>query len=709
MKKFLLLSLLAACQSLIHAQQLPMRLWYNHEAEFFEEALPIGNGQLGAMVYGGADIDSLQLNDMTLWSGTPWDRQRDRDAHQWIAPIREALFNEDYRQADSLQLKMQGPDCDWYEPLGTLVIKDLNANDGPADNYRRELDIDQAIAHVSYDRNGVHYEREHLASHPHHLMAIHLKASQPRALSVVVNLKSLLPHETQGQGNTRLLMQGHSTGPTDEAMRFCTMVQVDCGKQGLWGVDDKGTLLITQATEATIYLTNVTSFNGFDRHPVREGRDEQALIEEDAKAWQHLKYNKVRAAHLKDYQQLYNRLTLSLEGAVPNETLHTDQMLLRYTDQQEQNRYLETLYMQYGRYLLISCSRTPCIPATLQGLWNPHLRAPWHSAYTTNINLEENYWPVEVANLPEMAEPLIGFIGCLAENGRYAARNYYGIDHGWCASHNSDIWAAANPVQGMPLWANWNMSGAWLCMSLWEHYLFTQDTDFLRNVAWPLMKGAADFCLDWLVENPKANPSESGKRELITAPSTSPENMYINDQGYGGQTVYGGTADLAIIREMLLNAISAGTVCGDHVATYIEALNRLHPYTIGHEGDLNEWYYDWQDQDPKHRHQSHLIGLYPGHNITDTELLKATEQTLIQKGDETTGWSTPIISTGSSSPTFHPTTTPVPTDAPREAPTPISSMPIHPSRLTAISEVPPVSVKCLSRAPPTTHHPPPNT
>ena len=643
MKKLLILLLTIGAAGIAMAQQLPMRLWYDREAEFFEEALPIGNGQLGAMVYGGADADSLQLNDMTLWTGKPWDRTLNADAHRWIGPIRETLFDEDYRKADSLQRKMQGPDSEWYEPLGTLVMKDLNGKAGKAEHYRRELDIDRALVRVSYDRDGVHYEREYFASYPHRLIVVHLKASQPKALACLVNLHSLLPHQVERRGNDMLLMRGHAVGDAADAIHFCTLVKVDCGQQGLWGVDDKGNLLITQATEATLYITDETSFNGFDRHPVREGRNITALIEKDIKRLSSLKYNKVKAAHIKDYQQFYNRLTLSLDGSTPNETTPTDLMLKQYTDRNEPNRYLETLYMQFGRYLLISCSRTPGVPANLQGIWNPHLKAPWRSNYTMNINLEENYWPAEVANLTEMTMPLTTFIENLSKNGAYAARNYYGIDRGWCASHNSDIWAMANPVQGMPLWANWNMSGAWLCMSLWEHYLFTQDKDYLRNTAWPLMKGAADFCLDWLMENPKA-PSKEGGRELITAPSTSPENMYVTDEGYQGSTCYGGTADLAIIRELLSNASEAATACGDDATPYQKALARLHPYTVGHEGDLNEWYYDWRDQDPKHRHQSHLIGLYPGHHLLSAEhhssLLSAAEKTLIQKGDQTTGWST---------------------------------------------------------------------
>ena len=354
---------------------------------------------------------------------------------------------------------------------------------------------------------------------------------------------------------------------------------------------------------------------------------------------QNFSFDEFYGRHLADYKAIYDRVKLRLSGdsGQSGDSGNTDALLKAYTDGGGQSRYLEELYFQFGRYLLISSSRTENVPANLQGLWTPHLWSPWRGNYTVNINLEENYWPAFVANMAEMAQPLDGFVKALAANGQYTAKNYYGIQEGWCSSHNSDIWAMTNPVgekNEKPEWANWNLGGAWLVHTLWERYLFTQDKEYLRTVAYPLMKGAAQFCLRWLIENPKA------PGELITAPSTSPENEYKTDKGYHGMTCYGGTADLAIIRELFINTIAAGKILGEKNKEMEKALARLHPYTIGHMGDINEWYYDWDDWDFQHRHQSHLIGLYPGNHLTDARLQKAAEKSLEIKGDKTTGWST---------------------------------------------------------------------
>jgi len=623
MKRTILTGLIMGVLLPLSAQQPSMYLWYDKPAQYFEESLPIGNGKMGALLYGGTDTCLIQLNDITLWTGKPVDRNLDKDAHQWIPKIREALFNEDYQLADSLQLHVEGPNSQFYQPLGNIYL--IDENKGAVSNYARILQLDDALVNERYMRGGKSLTREYFASHPDKLIAIRLRGEDDINCKIVMTAQ--VPHAVKAAGN-QLTQTGHATGDPQESIHFCTILQVKTDGQV---VAADSSLTIRGAKEAVIYIVNETSFNGFDKHPVREGAPYLERATDAIWHTQNYSFAQFLERHVKDYEKYYQRVKLDLGEKFP--TVTTDRLLREGLSP----RYLETLYFQYGRYLLISCSRTPGVPANLQGLWTPYLWSPWRGNYTVNINLEENYWPAFVANLAEMAAPLDDFIRALADNGRHTARNYYGVSKGWCASHNSDLWAMTNPVgekRESPMWTCWNMGGAWLVQTLWERYLFTQDKQYLKTVAYPLMKGAADFCLGWLIDNPK-HPGE-----LITAPSTSPENEYVTDKGYHGVTCYGGTADLAIIRELLQNVCAAGILCNEPVGAYKKVLAKLHPYTIGKEGDLNEWYYDWRDWDPKHRHQSHLIGLYPGHHLTQPELQKAAEQTLIQKGDETTGWST---------------------------------------------------------------------
>ena len=621
-----------------------MVLQYDRPADFFEESLPIGNGKLGALVYGGTDDNIIYLNDITLWTGKPVDRNLDADAHKWIPEIRKALFNEDYQLADSLQLHVQGPNSQHFQPLGTLHIKDLGL--GPITDYRRCLSLDSAIIRDSYLRDGQRIEREYFASNPDKLIAIRLRGD----INCCIALTAQVPHQVKAIP-TQLTMTGHATGDPQESIHFCTMLSVKT--DGEVTASDSS-MTIKNGKEAIIYIVNETSFNGFDKHPVREAAPYLENAANDIWHTQNLNFDEFYKRHLADYQAIYNRVKIRLSDspAIPTKPvipisskdparhdapLNTNELLLDYTDNGGKSRYLEELYFQFGRYLLISSSRTENVPANLQGLWTPHLWSPWRGNYTVNINLEENYWPAFVANMAEMAKPLDGFVSALAANGRYTAKSYYKIGEGWCSSHNSDIWAMTNPVgekRESPEWSNWNMGGAWLVNTLWERYQFTQDKAYLKTTAYPLMKGAAQFCLRWLIENPK-QPGE-----LITAPSTSPENEYKTDKGYHGTTCYGGTADLAIIRELFINTIAAGKVLGEKNKEIEQALARLHPYTIGHMGDINEWYYDWDDWDFQHRHQSHLIGLYPGNHLTDATLQQAAERSLEIKGDQTTGWST---------------------------------------------------------------------
>ena len=626
----------------------PLKLWYNQPAKYFEESLPIGNGRIGALVYGNPREDIIQFNDITLWGGKPVDVNERPDAHKWLPKVREALFQENYKLADALQLNMQGHNCNYYMPLTTLHITACDEAPAlypqPVTDYRRELNLDSALVRICYKKGGISYQREYLASNPDKVIAIRLTASQRRAINVQLQLSSLLDHKVQ-VADGQLTVTGHATGEPQETTHFCSIVTVQ-HKDGSMEQTDSS-LILRNVTETTLYFVNETSFNGPDRHPVLEGKPYQEMARKMAENTRNLSYKKVKTRQIADYRSFFSRVALRLAAPTYRSNLPTDQLLKAYNSPlaaAEERRYLEQLYFQYGRYLLISCSRTPGAPANLQGLWNPHLKAPWRSNYTADINLQENYWPAFVTDLPEMAIPLDSLFTAMSRHGSHTARNFYNVERGWVAHHNIDIWAMTNPVgegKKKPIWSNWPLGAAWLVYTLWERYQFTCDEAYLRQTAYPLMKGAAEFCLDWLIPNP--NKPE----ELITAPCTSPENAYITDTGYGGYTLYGATADLAIIRDLFESTIAAGRLCGDNTTAYEEALARLHPYTIGKEGDLNEWYHDWKDKDPKHRHQSHLIGLYPGSHIASLyaatpqhPLLAACEQTLIQKGDESTGWST---------------------------------------------------------------------
>lgn len=617
---------------------LPNKLWYNKPAYAFEESLPLGNGKLGALVYGGANNDSIQLNDITLWTGVPVNPNEGGEAYKWIPKIREALFKEDYKTVDSLQHYVQGHNSEFYQPLGMINI--IDCNQGEFTDYYRELSLDNSLATVQFKRNGIQYTKEYFASHPDKMIAIKLSASQKRAINSDISLTSLIPHQVKASKG-QLTMTGHVLGDEANSTHYCAMLQVKNTDGQVWA--DDSVLHLKDVSEAIIYLVNETSYNGFDKHPVKEGAPYIERVSDDAWHLANFTYDEFKQRHIADYRKLFDRVSLNLKGAKFDASRSTDQQLLAYSDHHENNPYLEQLYFQYGRYLLISSSRTKGVPANLQGLWAPALRSPWRGNYTININLEENYWPAEVANLSELVAPVDGLVKGLSVTGRHNAQHFYGIDKGWCAGHNTDAWAMSNPVgtgNESPQWSNWAMGGAWLVETLWDHYDYTRDTEYLRNTAYPSMKGAADFLLAWLIPDPH-NPSE-----LITAPCTSPEADYITDKGYRGSSFYGGTADLAIIRELFKNTIKGAKALGidsDYQQQLQAALNRLRPYHIGKRGNLMEWYHDWDDQDWHHRHQSHLLGLYPFHQISvakTPELAAAATKTLEIKGDNSTGWST---------------------------------------------------------------------
>lgn len=632
------------------------RLHYDHPARYFEEALVIGNGTLGGTVYSNTRFDRISLNDITLWTGEPCHDHPDSSANAIaLEQIREALLNEDYARAEVLQRQLQGHYSENYQPLGQLIMRHhyWNFKVGPSDDpdvktsqYHRWLDLSDAVAGCSYTLGQSDIRKDYFCSHPDQVMVVRLQSSKPISVSLQMNCQ--LPN-SKNIANDELVVDGYAAYhslphytyqnqmfwyDSTRGIHFRTIVKVLQGEVRHQGPDF---MTVFGKKEIVLLIANATSFNGFDKDPVNEGTDYKKIVRERIDKASQYSYNQLLNRHKEDYQKYYDRVEIDL-GRTPRRIakLPTDEQLLRYADRHEKNPDLEELYFQFGRYLLISSSRTPGVPATLQGIWNESVLPPWSSNYTTNINLQENYWPADVANLSEMHMPLMQFVKNLQTHGEQTASAYYGVSEGWCLAHNSDIWAMTNPVglqSGDPSWANWNMGGVWLSTHIWERFLFTRDTAFLREY-YPVLQGAARFCMQWMVEK---------DGQLLTMPATSPENKYHAPNDFYGATLYGGTADLAMIRECLTDYGYAQKVLRRSDDDVQKTLTRMAPYRIGADGSLQEWYHDWPDQDPTHRHQSHLFGLYPGHTISmelDDSLVHACRKALEIKGEETTGWST---------------------------------------------------------------------
>lgn len=633
-------------------------LHYDRPADYFEEALVIGNGTMGGIVYGGTQTDRISLNDITLWTGEPCNMKiYSPDAHKTIPAIREALRQGDYKKADQLQREVQGHFSQNYQPLGQLAIEYLDTMAAVTD-YKRWLDIGDATAHTCYQRGGYRYTTEYFATNPDLGMVVRITTTNPKGIRARFSLSCQLRHSRSIQDGNTLITDGYAGYASlpsyydakekfaydpGRGIHFRTKVLVSGKNTRAEGEN----IVVDGAREVTLYIVDATSFNGYDKDPVKEGKPYKTLADARLKRLSGVSFEKLRGRHVSDYKAIYNRVKLRLGKAVADDR-PTNEVLRDYVDEGRFNPELEALYFQYGRYLLISCSRTPNVPANLQGLWNESILPPWSCNYTSNINVEENYWAAETAGLPEMHQSLFTYMKELQGSGELTAKAYYGVDRGWCLAHNTDIWAMTCPVglhTGDPMWANWNMGGAWLSTHIWEHYTFSLDKAFLREY-YPVLKGAAEFCLGWLISTKEMGVD--GQEYLITAPATSPENSFVTPDGYHGRTCYGGSADLAMIRECLFDAVQAAEVLGIDQSFVVEAnaaLNRLQPYKIGKKGNLQEWFYDWEDEDPHHRHQSHLFGVYPGHRLDDgvntkEAIHRAAAKTLELKGDKTTGWST---------------------------------------------------------------------
>ncbi len=627
-------------------------LWFDEPAGYFEEAFPLGNGRVGAMVYGTVPSERILLNEESLWAGGPVDPQMNPEAHRFLPQVRKALFEGNYPLADRLIRNMQGSFSQSYAPLGDLYIDMQHGLE--VEDYTRALDLRNAVADTQYRIGSTTYRREVFVSFPDQLMILRLSADAPETLGFTIRADSQLRFTVTTTGDHDLILSGRAPIHAEPSYRrdiADPIVYDEAAQKGMrfevrvsiletdGDLESSGSSVsVLNAGHALIAVAVATSFNGFDKEPGTEGKDPSSLVKAFLRNADNRSYQDIKTAHTRDFREYFDRVTFKM-GDPSKSGLPTDQRLQNYLET-GLDTDLEALYFQFGRYLLISSSRPGGIPANLQGIWNPHLRPPWSSNYTTNINVEMNYWPAEVTNLSEMHEPLLRFIQDLAATGEITAKNFFD-SRGWCCNHNTDIWAMTNPVgdfgQGHPVWANWPLAGAWFSLHLWEHYAFTQDRAWLQNYAYPLMKGAAQFCLDWLVEGPD--------NSLLTAPATSPENMYLGPDGYRGAVSIGTTADLALIRGLFQKIILSGEILGidgEFLTEIRSALGRLAPYRIGKKGNLQEWYYDWEDADPQHRHVSHLIGLYPDDQISPSsspDLAAACRRSLEIRGDGGTGWS----------------------------------------------------------------------
>jgi len=635
------------------------RLWYDKPASQWVEALPLGNGHLGAMVFGGIGQELIQLNESTLWSGGPYKKGVNPEASTYLASIREALLNQqDYTKANELTKKMQGFYTESYLPLSDLLINQRLPTGSPS-NYYRDLNLSDAVATTQFTIDGVTYKRELFTSAPANVLVIRISANKARQLTMDVSTQSKLRiRKTAGTGN-ELVVDGKAPARVDpnyynakgrqpiqyedstgcNGMRFEYRIKA-LAKDGLVKTDTSG-IHIDQASEVTLYVTAATSFNGFDKCPDRDGKDEKKIAATYLTQATAQPYATLLKAHQADYHRYYDRCQLSIRDTMrtnPGLALPTDERLKAYSSG-HYDPGLEGLYFQYGRYLLISSSRPGGPPANLQGIWNKELRAPWSSNYTININTQMNYWPAEVTNLSEMHMALLDWIPNLAQTGRITAQEYYQAN-GWVANHNSDIWGLSNAVgdrgAGDPVWANWPMGGNWLCQHLWEHYRFTGDKTFLAQRAYPVMKQAALFSLDWLV------PDKNGY--LVTAPSTTPENNFIDSTGKPQGVSVATTMDMSIIWDLFTNLIEASTVLDQDKAfrtLLVAKRSQLFPLRVGRQGQLLEWYKDFTEWDPHHRHASHLFGLHPGRQINPgtPEFFAAARKSLELRGDEGTGWS----------------------------------------------------------------------
>jgi len=617
---FLYLPIFFYC-SIVCSQNL--KLQYNQPASEWVEALPLGNSRLGIMVYGDPIHERLQLNEETVWAGSPY-QNNNPEALKTLPQVRRLIFENKNEEAQTLiQKTFTTPHNGMpYQTIGSLHLHFEGHNNYT--DYQRELDIERAVATIRYKVNEVSYTRELFTSFTDQVVIMHLSSDTPGSISFTANYSSPLQHTVSQKKNKLILSaQGGDHEGIPGKVRVENQVYVETAGGEVKIIDGK--LTVTNATTATLYSSAATNFINYKDISGKEGRKAEGYIQAALKK----PYGQALNDHVSYYQKLFNRVKLDLgKSDFINEETH---LRVKHYNQRD-DKHLAVLLFQFGRYLLISSSQPGGQPATLQGIWNDKVLPPWDSKYTININTEMNYWPAEVTNLSEMHEPLFDMIKDLAVTGQETARIMYG-SKGWVTHHNTDLWRSTGPVDN-PYYGMWPTGGAWLSQHLWQHYLYTGDIHFLKTI-FPILKGAADFFLDYLVEHPDYT-------WMVVSPSNSPENKPKNRE----TTITAGcTMDNQIVFDVLSNALHANRIIQGE-KTYEDQLqqmlDRLPPMQIGQFNQIQEWLEDLDDPQDQHRHVSHLYGLYPSNQISpykSPELFQAAKNTLIYRGDQATGWS----------------------------------------------------------------------
>ena len=631
------------------------RLWYTKPATSWEEALPIGNGKMGGMVFGGIYEERIDLNEDTLWSGFVRDTNN-YDSIRHLERVRELVFQKQYKAAeDIVERHMLGPWHECYLPLGHLGVDQHELN-GTATEYERSLNLKTGIISTVFTHDGVSYEREVFMSAPDACMVLRFTSSRPKGISLSIRLESQLKHEVtfQSADASMLLLEGQCPSHVEpnyiedhpnpviyeegRGLRFVTGIKLLTENGIIQSNEEDGTIEVQNADTVTLLLTAVTDFSEFHAEGYNHELNLRECVLERLERGRERTYEELKERHVADFEGLSTRFKLDLEQTALSE-LPTD-IRLQAIQQGAVDPDFAALFVHYGRYLLISSSRPGSQPANLQGIWSREIRAPWGSNWTTNINIQMNYWHAETSNLAECHHSLFAWMKRLSNKGKRTALIHYG-SRGWAAHHNVDIWMDTSPAGGQAVWAFWPMAGAWLCSHLWEHYLFNQDVDFLQMDAYPMMTEAARFYLDWLVIDP-----ETGY--LVTNPSTSPENKFLTPEGEPCAISKASTMDMMLIRELFANCLAAMQVLNYDYELGMElqsALSKMQPLQIGNDGRLQEWIEAYTEHEPGHRHLSHLYGMYPGSEIQydrDPELTKAVRASLdyrLAHGGGRTGWS----------------------------------------------------------------------